>query len=109
MVVTLSVSKVGNDPAGDGARTGSTTKSMSTNTTGGDKPPVTTEQLRRRRRLAPKVARDHELRCDTCNARCTRGPDGVEYGHRYGCPERPESLPGGAGSGASWYHGGESV
>jgi len=109
MVVTLSVSTVGNDPARDRAQTGSTTRSMSTNTSSGNKTPVTTEQLRRRRRLAPMVERDHELRCDTCKARCTRGPDGVEYGHRYGCPERSESLPVGAGSGNSWYNGGEKL
>ena len=37
-----------------------------------------------------------EFRCDDCGARCTRGPDGVEYGHARGhtgvtelCPRRP--------------------
>ena len=37
-----------------------------------------------------------EFRCDACGARCTRGPDGVEYGHRRNhgrdepaCPRRP--------------------
>jgi len=37
-----------------------------------------------------------EFRCDECGARCTRGPDGTEYGHRRGhrgdrdaCSRRP--------------------
>ena len=82
---------------------------MSMNASSGDKAPVTTEQFRRRRRTAPTVDYPHELRCALCNARCTRAPDGVEYGHRYGCPERPKSLPQGTGSGKSWYHDGESL
>jgi len=108
MVVTLSVLVIDN-PTGCGAQAGSTTRSMSTNTPSGDKSPVTTEQLRRRRQTVPTVEYPHELRCEICNARCTRAPDGVEYGHRYGCPERPKSLPQGAGSGKSWYHDGESL
>ena len=37
-----------------------------------------------------------EFRCPACGGRCTRGPDGVEYGHRRNqgrdeppCPRRP--------------------
>lgn len=40
--------------------------------------------------------RPGEFRCPECGARCTRGPDGVEYGHTRGhtgatelCPRRP--------------------
>ena len=38
-----------------------------------------------------------EFRCDECGRRCTRGPDGVEYGHIRGhrshedrCSRRPD-------------------
>jgi len=38
--------------------------------------------------------KDREAICTTCKARITIGTDGnVEYGHKYGCAERPEHLP----------------
>lgn len=43
----------------------------------------------------PLATTSREFFCDVCNARCTRGTEGMEYGHRYGCPERPAELPGG--------------
>jgi len=40
--------------------------------------------------------------CDDCGARCTRSPtDGTEYGHRYGCPRRPDDWPSGGTNGDS--------
>ena len=37
-----------------------------------------------------------EFRCNLCNARCTRSPDGqTEYGHLDGCPDRPDDWPAG--------------
>lgn len=39
--------------------------------------------------------KSREFRCPECNARCTRGTADLEYGHRYDCPNRPDSLPGG--------------
>lgn len=41
----------------------------------------------------PLATTDREFFCQTCGARCTRGTEGLEYGHRYGCPERPDELP----------------
>ena len=34
--------------------------------------------------MGPMLLREGpgEFRCDECGARCTRGPDGIEYGHR---------------------------
>lgn len=42
----------------------------------------------------PFPEKDREFICEKCGKRCTRGttPD-LEYGHRYGCPDRPDSLP----------------
>lgn len=38
--------------------------------------------------------KDREKRCETCRSRVTVGTDGsTEYGHEYGCPERPAELP----------------
>ncbi|MFC6720862.1 hypothetical protein ACFQGT_00255 [Natrialbaceae archaeon GCM10025810] len=34
-----------------------------------------------------------EFMCEKCDRRCTRGTEGLEYGHQYGCPNRPDSLP----------------
>ena len=68
----------------------------------------TTELSGRGGRLVP--ATPSEFRCDHCRSRCTRGPDGVEYGHKYRCPDRPDHLPTGGGHGsASYYKGGESA
>lgn len=40
-----------------------------------------------------------EFRCKECGRRCTRGPDGTEYGHQRGhnraterCPRRPSKC-----------------
>lgn len=56
------------------------------------------------------VGNERELRCETCGARCTRTPDGVEVGHKYRCPERPTHLPKGGGSGSgSYYRGRDAV
>lgn len=52
---------------------------------------------------------DREFRCSTCGARCTRGTDGTEYGHKYKCPHRPDSLPTGSGGSASYYQGGDAA
>ncbi|GAB3676734.1 hypothetical protein [Halopiger thermotolerans] len=52
----------------------------------------------------PVPEKSREFICGTCNARCTRGTDGDEYGHQYGCPERPERFPSG-GSGKAYYKG----
>lgn len=46
----------------------------------------------------PLPTSGREFYCRTCGARCTRGTDGTEYGHRYGCPERPDELPTGDSS-----------
>jgi hypothetical protein len=44
------------------------------------------------------VEKDCEFRCPHCRARCTESPiDGTEFGHRDGCPRRPENLPSGGG------------
>lgn len=43
-----------------------------------------------------------EFRCDVCNARCTRGTEGTEYGHQYGCPNRPTHFPRGGSGGATY-------
>lgn len=54
-----------------------------------------------------KTAKPSEDRCHTCKARITRlKSDGLEVGHKYGCPERPDELPDGWGSGGSYYDGG---
>jgi len=39
-----------------------------------------------------------EFFCEQCGKRCTRGTEGTEYGHRYGCPDRPDDLPTGDSS-----------
>lgn len=41
----------------------------------------------------PLATKSREFFCSTCGKRCTRGTQDLEYGHRYGCPERPDSLP----------------
>lgn len=40
------------------------------------------EELRRRHFEPPGVNTEREFRCPECGNRCTRGPDGEEYGHR---------------------------
>jgi len=66
-------------------------KRMSTNATAGQKDPG---------------ANVEEFYCDECGRKCTRGPDGTEYGHRRGrdtrtpgrCSQRPECVdPDGVG------------
>ncbi|MFH5800440.1 hypothetical protein [Haladaptatus sp. CMAA 1911] len=52
---------------------------------------------------ARSVERENEFRCSICRARCTRTPEGLEVGHRYGCPERPDHLPNGGASGGAYY------
>lgn len=54
----------------------------------------------------PSAEGDREFVCERCGARCTRGPDGTEYGHQYGCPGRPADLPRGGGNSPCSYHGG---
>jgi len=48
--------------------------------------------------MGPMLTQDRpgEFRCDECGRRCTRGPDGTEYGHARGhvstaelCSRRP--------------------
>jgi len=39
------------------------------------------------------ATKGREFYCERCHARCTRGTEGTEYGHRYGCPDRPAELP----------------
>lgn len=35
--------------------------------------------------------KDSEFVCERCHSRCTESPvDGTEYGHRRGCPRRPD-------------------
>ncbi len=41
----------------------------------------------------PVVRTSREFFCETCNSRCTRGTTGLEYGHKIGCPERPDHFP----------------
>lgn len=37
--------------------------------------------------------KSREKRCGSCRSRVTVGTDGsTEYGHQYGCPERPADL-----------------
>lgn len=37
--------------------------------------------------------KDSEFFCELCRSNCTRDPgNGVEYGHEYGCDERPSGL-----------------
>lgn len=41
-----------------------------------------------------KPTKPSEFKCLRCNARCTEGPDGTEYGHKLDCPDRPDDLGG---------------
>lgn len=37
---------------------------------------------------------EQEFRCRRCNSRCTRSPTSdLEYGHKTGCPRRPDHFP----------------
>lgn len=64
------------------------------------------QQFEQRRRAVPTVEKDREFQCDTCGSRCTRDQDGqLEFGHKYGCPERPDELPAGGAGGGAWHDG----
>lgn len=69
--------------------------------------PGTCIHLRPNQPTTYPTEKDEERRCDTCNARVTQTSSMGEVGHKYGCPERPDRLPNGSGSGASYYTGGE--
>ena len=54
---------------------------------------ISVDELRRRRLSKVRVERENEFRCPECGVRCTRGIDGVEYGHMTDCPDRPDDFP----------------
>lgn len=82
-----------------------------TTTAAGEKPTAhEIAQFKKNQRAIPEIRTSREFQCETCGARCTRSPAGdVSYGHRYGCPERPDELPSAAGArGGSKFDGGDS-